>query len=83
MPRSHGQEGAPESPKSGGVGDSITITDESGDGPRSTDAHATDKGVETSQATGRTPWPIRLHSVEEKKKDEEEQRKEEEEKLRL
>ena len=62
------------------MGDPITISDVSGDGPRLTDARATDKGVETPQVEGRTPWPIGLHSVEEKrKKDEEEQRKEEKE----
>jgi len=77
-PRPHGQEGAPEPPKSGEMGDPITISDESGDGPRLTDTHATDKGVETLQVEGQTPWPIGLHSVEEKrKKDEEERRKEE------
>ena len=38
-----------------------------------------DKGVKTPQIEGWTPWPIGLHSVEEKKKkDEEEWRKEEE-----
>ena len=82
-PRPHGQEGAPEPPKLGGVGDPITISDESGDGPRLTCARATDKGVETPQVKGRTPWPIGLHSIEEKKKkDEEERRKEEEGKKR-
>jgi len=68
MPRPRGQEGAPEPPKSWGVGDPITISDESGDSPRSTGAHVADKGVETPKAEGRTPWPIGLHSVEEKKK---------------
>ena len=78
--RPHGQEGAPEPSKSGGVGDPITFSDESGDGPCSIDAPAMDKGVETPPVGGRTPWPIGLHSIEEKKKkeDEVEQRKEEE-----
>ena len=46
-PRPQGQEGAPEPPKLGGVGDPITISDESEDGTRSTDAHVSDKGVES------------------------------------
>jgi len=32
-PRPQSREGAPESPKLGGEGDPITISDESGDGP--------------------------------------------------
>ena len=79
-PHPHDQEGAPKPPKSGGMGDPITISDESGDGLRLTVARTTDKGVETPHVEGRTPWPIGLHFVEEKrKKDEEERRKEEEE----
>jgi len=68
MPHPQGQEGAPEPPKSGGVGDHITISDESGDGPRSTGARVTDKGVEIPQVEGWTPWPIGPHSIEEAKK---------------
>jgi hypothetical protein len=50
------------------VGDPITISDEPG---------ATDKGVETPQVEGRIPWPIGLHSVEEKKRNDEEERRKE------
>ena len=71
-PRSKGQEGAPESPKLGGEGDPITISDESEDGPRSTDDCAADKGVKTPQVEGRTPWPTELCVVEEEKKKDEE-----------
>jgi len=61
------------------VGDPITISDESGDGPRSIGAHVADNGVETPRVEGRAPWPIGLHSVEEKKKkDDEEWRRREE-----
>jgi len=75
-------EAPPETPKSGGVGDPITISDESGGGPYSTGTHVTNEGVETPQVKGRTPWPIGLHSVEEakKRKDEEEQHKRKKEK---
>ncbi|XP_021315163.1 caldesmon-like [Sorghum bicolor] len=82
-PCSQSQEGAPKPPKSGGEGDPITISDEFEDGPRSTGARVTDKGVKTPQVRGRTPWPIGLHSIEEEKKrknEEEQQKRREEEK---
>jgi hypothetical protein len=68
----------------GGEDDLITISDESGDGPRSTGDHVADKGIETPQVEGQTPWPtgLRVIKEEKKKKDEEDQmrKKEEEEK---
>jgi len=67
------------------LGDPITISDESGDGPRSSGARVTDKGVETPQVEGPTPWPIGLHSVEQGKKrknKEEQQKRREEEKMK-
>ena len=74
-PRLQGQEGAPEPAKLGGMGDPITVSDESGGGLYSTGTRVTDEGVETTQVKGWTPWPIGLHFVEEakKRKDEEEQ----------
>ena len=80
-PCPQGQEEALESPKLGGEGDPITISDESGDGPHLTGGHATDKWVKIPQVEGWTPWLIGLHTVEEekKKKNEEEQRKSKEE----
>ena len=82
-PRLHGQEGGPESPKLGGEGDPITISDESEEGPPSTGDRVSDKEAKVPQNEGRTPWPIGLHAVEEekrKKNEEEQRRKEEEEK---
>ena len=66
---------------SGGVGDPITICDESRGSLYSTGTRVMDEMVETPQVKGRTPWPIGLHSVEEakKRKDEEEQQKRREE----
>jgi len=59
------QEGAPEPPRSGVEADPITISDVSGcDGPPK-DARPLDEEVEASPIARRTPWPIRLHSVEE------------------
>jgi len=80
-PRRQVQEGAPESPKLGGEGDPITISDESRDGLRSTGDHAVDKGTEVPRVEGRTPWPIGLHTIKEdkKKKNEEDQRRRREE----
>ena len=84
MPRLQEQEGAPEPPQPGGVGDpSPSATD-----PvviDSKDARTADEEVEVSPVAKRTPWPIGLHSVEERRKKEEEERKggeEEEEKER-
>ena len=70
-PRHHGQEGAPKPPRSGEMGDPITISDESGDNPRSADVRAMGKGVESPLVVGRTPWPIGLHSIEENRKKDE------------
>ena len=65
----------------------MTISDESGGGPRLTGGRTMGEGVETPQVEGRMAWPIGLHSVEEekKRKNKEEQRKrrEEEEQRRL
>ena len=63
------------------MGDPITISDGSGGSPHSPDARTADKEVNAPHVENRTPWPIELHSVEEKrKKDEEERREGEEEK---
>jgi len=81
MQRPRDQEGAPESPKLGGVGDPITICDESGDSPPSMGDRIVDKGAEIPRVEGRTTWPTGLRAVEEKKKKavEEQRQKEEDE----
>ena len=76
-PRAQEQEGAPEPPRSGGVGDPITVSDGSGGDQLSKDARIMDEEVEASPVTKRTPWPIGLHSIEERKKKEEEERERE------
>jgi len=48
-----------------------------GDDRLSKDARSMDEEVEASPIAKRTPWPIGLHSVEEKKKKEEEERERE------
>ena len=67
------QEGAPEPPRSGGEGDPSTISGGSGDDWLSKGARSMDVEVEASPVAKRTPWPIGLHSVEEKRKKEEEE----------
>ena len=81
MPRPQDQEVAPESPKLGGEGDLITISDEARDGPRSMGDRTVDKGAEMSRVEGWTSWPTGLRAIEEeeKKKNEEKQRRKEEE----
>ena len=70
-------EGAPEPPRSGVEADPIIISDGSGgDGPPR-DARPMDEEVEASPIAKRTPWPIGLHSVEERRKKEEEEREQE------
>jgi len=76
-PRPQEQEGAPEPPRSRVEGDPITISDGSSGGRLSKDARSTDEEVEASPVAKRTPWPIGLHSVEEKRKKEEEERERE------
>jgi hypothetical protein len=62
-----------------GEGDSITISDESGEGPHSTCDRVTDKGTEIPRVKGQMLWPTRLRAVEEeqRKKEEEEEEKQE------
>ena len=63
----------------------ITINDRSGGDRLSKDARTADEEVEVSPVAKWMPWPIELHSVEERRKKEEEERKggeEEEEKER-
>ena len=63
-------EGAPESPKLGGEGDPIIISDESRDGlPPSGDRVAAE-GAKVPRVEGRTPLPTGLHAVKEQKKKE-------------
>jgi len=69
-PRPQEQEGAPEPPRSGVEGDPITISDGSGGDGLSKDARSIDEEVEASPVAKQTPWPIGLHSVEEKRKKE-------------
>ena len=69
--------GAPEPPQSGGIGNPITVSGGSSGARPSKDAHTVDEEVEASP-TKRTPWPIGLHSVEERRKKEEEEREREE-----
>jgi len=76
-PRPQEQEGAPEPPRSRVEGNPITISDGSnGDGP-SKEARSMDEEVEASPTAKRTPWPIRLHSVNERRKREEKERERE------
>ncbi|XP_021309156.1 RNA polymerase II degradation factor 1-like [Sorghum bicolor] len=76
-PRLPELEGAPEPPRSGVEADPIIISDGSGgDGPPR-DARPMDEEVEASPIAKRTPWPIGLHSVEERRKKEEEEREQE------
>ena len=72
-PHPQEQVGAPEPPRSGGVEDPITISDGSGGDRLSKDARSVDEEVEASPVAKRMPWPIGLHSVEERKKKEEEE----------
>ena len=76
-PRPQEQEGAPEPPRSGVEGDPITISDGFGNDRLSKDARCIDEEVEASPVVKRTPWPIGLHSVEERRKKEEEERERE------
>ena len=76
-PRLLEQEGAPEPPQSGGMGDPITISDGSGDDWLSREVCSAGEEVGTSLIGKRTPWPIGLHSVEERRKKEEEERERE------
>ena len=69
----------PSPPQSGGVGDPITVSDRSGGDQLSKDAHSMDEEVKASPVTKRTPWPIGLHSVEERRKKEEEEHERERE----
>jgi len=55
------------------MGDPITISDGSGGDRLLKDARTVDEEVEASHVARRTPWPIELHSVEERKKKEEEE----------
>ena len=73
-PRPQEQEGAPKPPRSGVEGDPITISGGSSGDRLLKDARSMNEEVEASLVAKRTPWPIRLHSVEEKRKKEEEER---------
>ena len=76
-PHPQEREGPPEPPRFGVEGDPITISDGS-DGDRlSKDARSMDEEVEASPVAKRTPWPVGLHSVEEKRKKEEKERSQE------
>ena len=68
MPCPQEQEGAPEPPRSGDVGGPITISDGSGGDRPSKGARSVDEEVEASRVAKRTPWPIGLHSVEERRR---------------
>ena len=56
------------------MGDPITISDGFGGDLVSKDARTTDEEVEASPIAKQMPWPIGLHSVEERRKKEEEER---------
>ena len=73
-PRPLEQEGTPEPPRSGGVGDPITISDGSGGDRLLKDIRSMDEEVEASPVAKWRPWPIGLHSVEERRKKEEKER---------
>ena len=75
----------PSLPSLGGVGDPITISDGSGGDRLSKDARTMDEEVEASHVTKQMPWPIGLHSIEERRRKEEECKggeEEEEEEMR-
>ena len=72
-----GRGASPEPPRSGDAGDPITISDGSGGDWPSKDARPMDEELEASPVARRTPWPIGLHSVEERRKKEEEEREQE------
>jgi hypothetical protein len=76
-PRLQEQEDAPEPPQSGGVAHPITISDGSGDDRLSREVRSVGEEVRTSVVGKRTPWPIGLHSVEERRKKEKEDRRQE------
>jgi len=57
------------------MGDPITISDGSVGDPLSKEARTVDNEVEASPIGKLMPWPIGLHSVEERRKKEEEERK--------
>ena len=59
------------------MGDPITVSDGSGGDRLSKDARTVDGEVEASPVAKRTPWPIGLHSIEERRKKEEEEREQE------
>jgi len=65
------------------MGDPITISDGSGGDRLSRDARTVDEEVEASPVAKRTPWPIGLHSVEERRKKEEEEEREQEQRQQL
>ena len=71
---SKGRREPPSLPSLGARGDPITISDGSGGDLLSKVARPTDEEVEASRVAKRTPWPIGLHSVEERRKKEEEER---------
>jgi hypothetical protein len=66
------------------MSDPITISDGSGADLLSREVRTADKEAEASPVGKQTPWPIGLHSIEERRKKEEEgsKRGEEEEKKR-
>ena len=72
-PRPQEQEGAPEPPRSGGVGDPITISDGSSGDRLPKYARSMDEELDASPVVRWTPWPIGLHSVEGRRKKEEEE----------
>jgi len=59
------------------MGNPITVSDGFGGDRLSMDAHTVDEEVEASPVVKRTPWPIGLHSIEERRKNEEEERERE------
>ena len=76
-PHPQEQEAAPEPPQSGGVGDPITISDGSSGDRLLKDVRTVGEEVDAPPVVEWTPWPIRLHSVEERRKKEEEERERE------
>ena len=69
--------GSPRASPVWGRRGSITVSGGSSGARPSKDAHTVDEEVEASPITKRTPWPIGLHSVEERRKKEEEERERE------
>jgi len=65
------------------VGDPITISDGSGGDLLSKDARIADEEVEASPVAKQMPWPIGLHSIEERRKKEEEEGHEQEQRQQL